>query len=48
MQDMYTTYKIPTLQLKIQRVPIPGTLMNHQVVKTIGGVVLTVHRPPPG
>ena len=47
MQDMYTIYKIPTLQLKIQKVPIPGTLMNHQVVKTTGDVVLTVHPPPP-
>ena len=45
------TYKIPTLQPKIQKAPIlgPGTLMNHQVVKTTGDVVLqvTVHPPPP-
>jgi hypothetical protein len=44
---MYTIYKIPTLQLKIQKVLIPGTLMNHQAVKTTGDVVLTVHPPPP-
>ena len=48
MQDMYTIYKIPTLRLKIQKVPIPGTLMNHQAVKTTGDVVLIVHPPPPG